>query len=159
MPTQNDNENTITLMRKIVVITGAGVGIGRAVATEFVRNGCDVALLSHGPERLQRAAGELAAFGRRALPIPADVTDAKAIDIAAERVERQLGPIDSVLSWLGYVAGSLSAVREHVRTLRRIVLAIGATVGRPMGFDLLARMRLKSVNDNSQSRNHYAIAI
>lgn len=33
-------------MRKIVVITGAGAGVGRAAATEFARNGCDVALLS-----------------------------------------------------------------------------------------------------------------
>jgi NADP-dependent 3-hydroxy acid dehydrogenase YdfG len=81
-------------LRKIVVITGAGAGVGRAVATEFARNGCDVALLSRDPSRLERAAAELEQFGRRALPIPTDVADAKAVDAAAEWVERELGPID-----------------------------------------------------------------
>jgi NADP-dependent 3-hydroxy acid dehydrogenase YdfG len=41
-------------MRKIVVITGAGAGVGRATATEFARNGCDVALLSRDNDRLER---------------------------------------------------------------------------------------------------------
>jgi short-subunit dehydrogenase len=81
-------------MRKIVVITGAGAGVGRAVATEFARNGCDVALLSRDPDRLEHAAAELRDFGVRALPIPTDVADAKAVDAAAERIERELGPID-----------------------------------------------------------------
>ncbi len=79
---------------KIVVITGAGAGVGRATATEFARHGCDVALLSRDPERLERAAAELRAMGVRALPIPTDVADAAAVDRAAERVERELGPID-----------------------------------------------------------------
>src|SRR3954453_12256031 len=81
-------------MRKIVVITGAGAGVGRAVATEFARSGCDVALLSRDPERLDRAASELRGFGVRALPVPTDVADAAAVDRAAEQVERELGPID-----------------------------------------------------------------
>jgi NAD(P)-dependent dehydrogenase (short-subunit alcohol dehydrogenase family) len=81
-------------MRKIVVITGAGAGVGRATATEFARNGCDVALLSRDPDRLERAAAELRRFGGRALPIPTDVADSKAVEAAADRVERELGPID-----------------------------------------------------------------
>lgn len=80
-------------MRKIVVITDADVGVGRAAATEFARNGCDVALLSRDP-RLERAAVELEQLGARALPIPTDMADAKAVDAAAERVERELGPIE-----------------------------------------------------------------
>ena len=81
-------------MGKIVVITGAGAGIGRAAATEFARRGCDIALLSRDPERLQRAAAELRAMGVRALPIPTDVADAAAVEAAADQVERDLGPID-----------------------------------------------------------------
>jgi short-subunit dehydrogenase len=81
-------------MNKIVVITGAGAGVGRATATEFARNGCDVALLSRDKDRLERAASELRHFGVRALPIPTDVADADAVEAAAERVERELGPID-----------------------------------------------------------------
>jgi NADP-dependent 3-hydroxy acid dehydrogenase YdfG len=70
---------------KIVVLTGAGAGVGRAAATEFARNGCDVALLSRDPARLEHAATELRRFGIRALPIPTDVADAKAVDAAADR--------------------------------------------------------------------------
>ncbi|RYI33037.1 MAG: SDR family NAD(P)-dependent oxidoreductase [Acetobacteraceae bacterium] len=81
-------------MSKIVVITGAGAGIGRAAATEFARQGYDVALLSRDPHRLEHAAAELRRFGVRALPIPTDVADAVAVDAAAARVERDLGPIE-----------------------------------------------------------------
>ena len=67
-------------MRRIVVITGAEAGVGRAAAREFARNGCDVDLLSRNPDRLECAATELRNFGVRALPIPTDVADAKAVD-------------------------------------------------------------------------------
>ncbi len=81
-------------MPKIVVITGAGAGVGRAAATEFARHGCDIALLSRDPDRLEHAAFELRRFGVRALPIPTDVADADAVEAAADRVEQELGPID-----------------------------------------------------------------
>lgn len=81
-------------MAKIVVVTGAGAGVGRATAKEFAQQGCDLALLSREPERLEAAAAELRKFGHRVLPIPTDVADAAAVEAAAERVERELGPID-----------------------------------------------------------------
>ena len=81
-------------MRKIAVITGAGAGVGRATVTEFASNGCDVALLSRDPERLEDAARETRRFGVRALAIPTDVADAEAVEAAAARVEDELGPID-----------------------------------------------------------------
>jgi short-subunit dehydrogenase len=81
-------------MGKVVVITGAGAGVGRATVREFARNGCDVALLSRDPDRLEAAAAEARAYGVRALPIPTDVADAAAVDAAATRVEQELGPIE-----------------------------------------------------------------
>ncbi|EKS71981.1 MULTISPECIES: SDR family oxidoreductase [Caballeronia] len=81
--------------RKIVVITGAGAGVGRAAADEFARHGYDVALLSRDAERLARATAQIEArFGVRALAIPTDVADARAVDAAASQVEDTLGPID-----------------------------------------------------------------
>ncbi|MEC5404474.1 SDR family oxidoreductase [Paraburkholderia sp. MPAMCS5] len=82
-------------MNKVVVITGAGAGAGRAAAEEFARHGCDVALLSRDTARLERAVGELESrYGVRALGIPTDVADAKRVEQAASRVEEELGPID-----------------------------------------------------------------
>jgi short-subunit dehydrogenase len=140
-------------MRKIVVITGAGAGVGRAVATEFARNGCDVALLSRDPERLERAAAELRHFSVRALPIPTDVADAKAVDAAAERIERELGPIDvwvnvamatvfapvhkltpeefqrgTAVTYLGQVHGTMAALRYMRPRNRGSIVSVGSAL-------------------------------
>ena len=81
-------------MSKIVVITGAGAGVGRATVGEFARHGYDIALLSRDSGRLEEAAAEARACGVRALPISTDVADAEAVEAAATRVEEELGPID-----------------------------------------------------------------
>lgn len=81
-------------MAKIVVITGASAGVGRAAAIEFARHGCDVALIARNEQRLETAAAELREFGVRAVPVVADVADYAALDAAASRIERELGPID-----------------------------------------------------------------
>jgi NADP-dependent 3-hydroxy acid dehydrogenase YdfG len=81
-------------MPKIVVVTGAGAGVGRATVEEFARQGYDVALLSRDKDRLERAAADIRRHGVRALPIPTDVADADAVEAAATKVEEELGPID-----------------------------------------------------------------
>jgi NAD(P)-dependent dehydrogenase (short-subunit alcohol dehydrogenase family) len=80
--------------REVVVVTGAGAGIGRAVARRFGRDGCKVALLARGEEALEGARREVEAAGGEALVIPTDVADFDAVEAAAERVEAELGPID-----------------------------------------------------------------
>ena len=82
-------------MPKIVVVTGASAGVGRATIEEFAKQGYDVALLARDPDRLERAAAELrSAYGVRTLAIPTDVADAEAVEAAATRVEAEMGPID-----------------------------------------------------------------
>jgi NAD(P)-dependent dehydrogenase (short-subunit alcohol dehydrogenase family) len=79
---------------KVVVVTGAGAGIGRAIARRFGEDGCKVALLSRGRDGLDGARRDVEAAGGTALAIPTDVADPEAVEAAAERVERELGPID-----------------------------------------------------------------
>ena len=81
-------------MSKVVVITGAGAGVGRATVEEFARQGYDVALLSRDKDRLEQAAVDIRRYGVRALPIPTDVADPKAVEAAADQTEKELGPID-----------------------------------------------------------------
>jgi len=82
-------------MPKVVVVTGASAGVGRATVEEFAKQGYDVALLAREPDRLERAAAELrASHGVRTLTIPTDVADADAVEAAATKVESELGPID-----------------------------------------------------------------
>jgi NAD(P)-dependent dehydrogenase (short-subunit alcohol dehydrogenase family) len=80
--------------RGVAVITGASAGVGRATARAFAVNGFDVALLARGEAGLAAAAGEVAGAGGRALAVPTDVAVFDQVDAAADRVERELGPID-----------------------------------------------------------------
>jgi short-subunit dehydrogenase len=79
---------------EVVVITGASAGVGRSTAREFAKHGAKVALLARNEEGLEGARKEVEAAGGEALPIPTNVADPEQIDAAAQRVERELGPID-----------------------------------------------------------------
>lgn len=140
-------------MAKIAVITGAGAGVGRATADMFAKAGYDVALLSRDPDRLERAADEARRFGVRALPIPTDVADAEAVEAAADRVERDLGPIDvwvnvamatvfapvskltaeevkrgTEVTYLGQVHGMMSALKRMRTRNRGTIVNVGSAL-------------------------------
>jgi NAD(P)-dependent dehydrogenase (short-subunit alcohol dehydrogenase family) len=78
----------------VVVVTGASAGVGRATARAFGARGARVALLARGRPGLEAAGKEIEAEGGTPLAIPLDVADSGAVDDAADRVERELGPID-----------------------------------------------------------------
>ena len=79
---------------KVVVVTGASAGVGRATARLFAKKGADVALIARGIDGLEAAKREIEALGRRALVIPTDVSDANALENAAAKTEDELGLID-----------------------------------------------------------------
>ncbi len=79
---------------KVVAITGASAGVGRAAARAFAREGAAVGLIARGRERLDVACAELESLGSRAVAVETDVADADAVETAAARIEDALGPID-----------------------------------------------------------------
>src|SRR3954463_7374781 len=82
------------LKGKVVVVTGASAGVGRATGRELGRRGAPVGLIGRDQERLEAAAAEVRAAGGRACVAPADVSDAEALERAAQQIEDALGPID-----------------------------------------------------------------
>jgi NAD(P)-dependent dehydrogenase (short-subunit alcohol dehydrogenase family) len=123
--------------RRVVVVTGASGGVGRATATEFGRRGELVGLIARGRAGLTGARADVEAAGGRAAVVVADVADAGAVDAAAREVEEQLGPIDvwvnnatatvfapftlisdaefrrsTEVSYLGTVYGTMAALRR-----------------------------------------------
>jgi NAD(P)-dependent dehydrogenase (short-subunit alcohol dehydrogenase family) len=83
-----------TARSKVVVVTGASAGIGRATARAFGRRGSAVGLIARGRGGLEEARREIEAAGGRALVLSCDVADPDQVERAAERVEAEFGPID-----------------------------------------------------------------
>ncbi len=81
-------------MSRVVVVTGASGGIGRATVAEFARRGDRIALIARGLTGLDAAAAECQELGAKTLTVPVDVSDASAVADAVDRIETELGPID-----------------------------------------------------------------
>lgn len=98
---------------KVVWITGASAGIGRALAREFARRGADVAVSARREDRLTEVAAEIAATGRRALAVACDVTSDEDVARAAMRVKEYFGRIDVAVANAGFsVMGRLEQLSD-----------------------------------------------
>jgi short-subunit dehydrogenase len=140
---------------RVVVITGASAGVGRAAARAFGARGSSVGLIARGIDGLEAAKREIEAAGGRAIAVPADVANADAVETAADTIEKTLGPIDvwvnnamaSVFSpalemtpaeyrrvtdvtYLGVVHGTLAALRRMVPRDRGHVVQVGSALAR-----------------------------
>src|SRR5947209_4579943 len=139
--------------KEVVVITGASAGVGRATVREFAKKGAFIGLIARGHDGLAAAGKEVEELGGRALVLSCDVADAAAVNAAAERVERELGPIDiwinnamvSVFSpikqmepeeyrrvtevtYLGAVYGTLAALKRMLPRNRGTILQVGSAL-------------------------------
>jgi NAD(P)-dependent dehydrogenase (short-subunit alcohol dehydrogenase family) len=86
------------LQGKCAIVTGAGRGIGAAIALAFAREGADVALAARSVAELNAVRDKIAALGRRALVVPTDMADPQQIrDLVAKSLSG-LGRIDIVVS-------------------------------------------------------------
>ncbi|CAA9586042.1 MAG: 3-oxoacyl-[acyl-carrier protein] reductase [uncultured Thermomicrobiales bacterium] len=138
---------------RVVVVTGASSGIGRAVAREFGARGAHLGLIARNEEGLRAAAEEVRRAGGEALVLPLDVADAAAVEAAAARVEAELGPIDvwvnnamatvfapvmevtaeefrrvTEVTYLGYVHGTTAALRRMLPRDEGTVVQIGSAL-------------------------------
>jgi len=129
---------------RVVWITGAGSGLGRALAVEFARQGADVAVSGRREERLLETVKAVEAEGRRGLAVPCDVTDDDAVEAAVAAVIREFGRMDVAVANAGFgVAGRIETLpieawhRQFatnvfgvVSTCRHALPALRATQGR-----------------------------
>ena len=95
------------LANKVAVVTGAGRGIGRAVALAYARMGADVACVSRTEENSAKAAVEVEALGRRAWAVAVDVSDTAAVDAAAGKILDDAGRVDILVNNAGVTRDNL----------------------------------------------------
>jgi NAD(P)-dependent dehydrogenase (short-subunit alcohol dehydrogenase family) len=140
-------------MTQTVVINGGSAGIGRATARLFGRRGDRVAVLARGTDGLAATAEEINAAGGTALPISADMADYAQLDAAAERIEKELGPIDvwinvgfssvfapfaeigpeefrrvTDVTYLGFVHGTMAALSRMRPRDRGTIVQVGSAL-------------------------------
>ena len=138
---------------EVVVITGASAGVGRAVAHAFARRGAVIGLMARGERGLEACAEEVRKLGGSALPHVVDVSDAGAVDAAAELFEARLGAIDiwvnnamstvfaefadiepeefrraTEVTYLGTVWGTRAALRRMVRRDHGTIVQVGSAL-------------------------------
>src|SRR3954453_14497448 len=145
----------MSLEGKVVAITGASAGIGRACVREFAARGADVGLIARGRERLDAAAAEVREAARRACVAPAAVADADAVEAAAREIEQELGEIDvwvnaamtavlaelwectpeemlrvTRVTYLGSIHGIQTALRRFRPRDRGVIVQVGSALSR-----------------------------
>jgi short-subunit dehydrogenase len=86
---------------KVVMITGASSGIGRGVALELSSRGAHLGLLARRADLLDEIVSDAKARNVKAIAVAADVRDAQAVRVAAERFRQELGPIDVLIANAG----------------------------------------------------------
>lgn len=87
---------------KKALVTGAARGIGKAIALEFAKHGCDVGLCDLDAERVREAAQEIVNMtGRIAIGVPADVSEADQVERMVEVIMKKLGRIEILVNNAG----------------------------------------------------------
>jgi len=95
------------LANQIAVVTGAGRGIGRAIALKLAAEGADVVVVSRTAENSEKVAAEIRALGRKAWAFAVDVANSAAVNAAAEKILADCGKVDILVNNAGVTRDGL----------------------------------------------------
>src|SRR5271170_6973984 len=95
------------LANQIAVVTGAGRGIGRAIALKFATESADVVVVSRTAENSEKVATEIRTLGRKAWAHAVDVADSAAVSAAAEKILAECGKVDILVNNAGVTRDGL----------------------------------------------------
>ncbi len=95
------------LANQVAVVTGAGRGIGRAIALKFAEEGADVVCVSRTADNAGRVSAEISALGRKSWAHAVDVADARAVTEAAEKILAEAGKVDILVNNAGVTRDGL----------------------------------------------------
>ena len=95
------------LNNQVAVVTGAGRGIGRAIALKLATEGADLVCVSRTAENAEKAANEVRALGRKAWSFAVDVADGNAVTAASEKILTEAGRVDILVNNAGLTRDGL----------------------------------------------------
>lgn len=112
----------MSITGKVALVTGAAQGIGKAIALRLAKDGADIALVDLNQEKLNAAAAEVRALGRRAVTLIADVSQLDQVSEAVAHAEKELGGFDIMVNNAGIaqVQPLLDVSPEEVDRIMRI---------------------------------------
>jgi NAD(P)-dependent dehydrogenase (short-subunit alcohol dehydrogenase family) len=146
-------ESRVSAESRVVIVTGAAAGVGRAVARRFAVAGDRVGLIARDEQALEDVRRELQAFGVESAAEAVDVSDADKLFAAAQRLEDKLGPVDvwvndametvfarvadmspeefkrvTEVTYLGFVNGTMAALKSMRQRKRGRIIQIGSAL-------------------------------
>jgi len=99
---------------KVVIITGAGRGLGRAMALRFANSGADIVAASRTVAQLEETAAEVRVRGRRCLVVPTDVSRSDQVNAMAAAALKEFGHVDALINNAGAGEDSFGKPIEEI---------------------------------------------